>query len=125
MITEKIVTVARLGLLCSICIGLASCTQVRPGVKTVNGAVVQNVQQAPEDVMRAAEEVFLEMKYVVATEKVDSVKKRITAHNAQGTRFTVEARRKTPTLTEYTVRIDPGQNENASRIIIEKINERL
>jgi hypothetical protein len=104
---------------------LASCTQVRPGVKTVNGAVVQNVAQAPEEVMRAAEETFMEMGYIVATEKTNSVKTRITAHNAQGTRFTVEARRKTPTLTEYTVRIDPGQNENASRIIIEKINERL
>ena len=77
-----------IGLACCTPLLTVSCTQIRPGVTIVNGAVVQHVAEPPEQVMRAADEAFVDMGYVIASERTDSAPLRITAHNAQGTQFT-------------------------------------
>ena len=89
-----------------VAVTLVSCTQVhiRPGVTTVDGAVLQNVPDSPEQVAAAADAVFRSMGYlVVADERLGAGGRRITAQNAQGTEFSVVAEPIAPSATRYSV----------------------
>ena len=110
-----------------VCAGFVSpgCKSVRPGVTKINNAVILDTGESPGRVERAAMIVLEDLHQIIVEVEHDDDVCTIDSHDRQGTKYIVTIEAKSPARTRIMVRIKPGHNENASRIVLERIEKEL
>jgi len=104
---------------------LAGCTTTRPGMTTKGDKLVQSVNASPSAVAGAATRVFHELGYSIAEHQADGNAARVRAHDRQGNAYILRAEADAQSHTRYTLELKPGFDENALRLLADRINRRL